>query len=163
MWKKIKDFPKYAVSDSGEVKNIASGITISQRTTSNGYLRVNLRRGNIKYEKPKSLTVHRLVAEAFLDNPNNFSQVNHIDGNKKNNAASNLEWCTASENIIHAYKANLMPSERSTAKAIRCIETGEIYSTARGAEKATGIYNGSINKACIGKAKSAGGFHWEYA
>ena len=75
----------------------------------NGYLYVSKQSGR----KTKHYYVHRLVAEAFIENPLNKPEVNHIDGNKRNNIVENLEWCTRGENIIHAYKTGLnTPSEK---------------------------------------------------
>jgi len=101
----IKQFPRYSVSNLGNVKNNMTGKTLSQRLASNGYLRVNLRTGLIKYEKPSVRSVHRLVAEAFLPPVEGKTYVNHKDCDKTNNNVDNLEWCTAQENSEHAYKA----------------------------------------------------------
>lgn len=70
-----------------------------------GYMLVDMRKDGKRYLK----CVHRLVAEAFIPNPQNKPQVNHIDGNKKNNCVENLEWCTCSENQYHAFKTSLKP------------------------------------------------------
>lgn len=67
-----------------------------------GYVYVNISKENKKH----NLRVHKLVAEAFIDNPNNLPQINHIDGNKRNNRADNLEWCDSSYNIKDMYKRN---------------------------------------------------------
>lgn len=69
-----------------------------------GYLEIKLQKGAIK----KPCRVHRLVAQAFIPNPNNLPQINHKDGDKKNNKATNLEWCDNSHNIKHAYENRLM-------------------------------------------------------
>ena len=69
----------------------------------NGYLIVNLCKNN----KSKNYLLHRLVAETFIPNPENKPDINHIDGNKKNNCVNNLEWCTKSENMQHAVKTGL--------------------------------------------------------
>ena len=70
-----------------------------------GYMLVDLR----KYGKRYMTLVHKLVADAFIPNPNNLPQINHKDGDKSNNCVSNLEWCTCSENQFHAFKHNLKP------------------------------------------------------
>lgn len=103
----IKEFPRYEVSNKGNVRNAVTKQILSKRLTTNGYYRVNVRLGNVKREKPSVRNVHRLVAMTFIDNPNNYPCVNHIDGNKLNNDTSNLEWCTASDNSKHAYMNNL--------------------------------------------------------
>lgn len=103
MFKTIKGFERYSVSNQGRVINSKTGKVLSQRKASNGYLRVNLRKGNIKYEKPHVTSVHRLVAEAFLERIPGKDYVNHKDLNKENNNVKNLEWCTAKENSQHVY------------------------------------------------------------
>lgn len=102
-FKTIKGFERYSVSNQGRVINSETGKVLSQRKASNGYLRVNLRKGNIKYEKPHVASVHRLVAEAFLERIPGKDYVNHKDLNKENNNVENLEWCTAKENSQHVY------------------------------------------------------------
>lgn len=122
-WKVIKEYPRYSVSDNGRVKNNASNKIISQRQATNGYMRVNVRTGAEKYEKPITLSVHRLVAEYFLPKVDGKEYVNHKDCDKTNNFASNLEWCTAKENSIHAYKSKPIYRDKrnsNIAKAQDC-------------------------------------------
>lgn len=85
IYKKIKGFERYSVSNFGNVRNDISGKILSQRKASNGYLRVNLRTGMVAYEKPTVVHVHRLVAKTFLSFIYGKTYVNHIDGNKQNN------------------------------------------------------------------------------
>jgi len=101
-WRSIKDFPDYAVSNFGRVKSIKTNKIRVLSKNSSGYIKLNLYKNNKEYLK----LVHRLVLKTFGDD-NNCLFVNHKDGNKENNNISNLEWCTRSENMIHAYKNNL--------------------------------------------------------
>lgn len=112
IWRDIKGYEgKYQVSNLGNVRSLmyhnAKGIKrislLKPATDGKGYLRCALSKNNIL----TTFKVHRLVAQAFIPNPNNYPQINHIDGNKKNNKVDNLEWCTNSINQIHAYSTNL--------------------------------------------------------
>jgi hypothetical protein len=103
-WKDVEGYEEcYQVSDSGEVKRIKTENSLLQHESNRKYLRVTLSK-NGKYRK---FSVHRLVAIAFIENPNNLPQVNHKDGDVLNNSASNLEWCTQSENQKHAFRTGL--------------------------------------------------------
>lgn len=89
---------KYQVTSWGRVWNVSAERFIAPQETEKGYLRVNLFDDSGKRVHRK---VHRLVANAFIPNPQNKPQVNHIDGNKKNNSVTNLEWVTNDENVAH--------------------------------------------------------------
>ena len=94
LWKKIEGFENYSVSDSGEVRNDVSGKPKCQQLNKrNGYYYVSLWKNNLEHKMP----VHRLVAIAFIDNPDNKPTVDHVDGNRTNNDAENLRWATYSE------------------------------------------------------------------
>lgn len=111
IWKKISDYNNYDVSNMGRVRRSKCTLINKNGISSNynekilkqedvkGYLRVTLSSGNVQ----KRIFVHRLVASHFLDNEHSKPCVNHLDGNKKNNKLSNLEWCTYSENETHSY------------------------------------------------------------
>lgn len=104
MWKDIQGFNgKYKINEKGEVYSVARNIIMAQQLGGNGYYKVGLRKDGTK----DRYIVHRLVAEHFIPNPHNKPQVNHVDGNPLNNNVDNLEWCTPSENSIHAFKTGL--------------------------------------------------------
>ena len=92
----------YTISSDGRVYSIRSGIYLKPRLSLDGYERVALCNGSIRRE----YRVHRLVAEAFLDNPNNLPQINHKDFNTLNNYLDNLEWCTNYDNAHYSIAAN---------------------------------------------------------
>lgn len=98
LFKKIEGFEGYYISTWGRVYSEKVNGFLKPFTTGKGYLKVDLHKNGKRTHKK----VHRLVAEAFIPNPLGKPQVNHIDGNKKNNSYTNLEWCTNQENQLHA-------------------------------------------------------------
>lgn len=152
LWKNIPGFEDcYQVSSSGRVRSLERQVKNSTHNlmrpiqemimnpwdNGNGYLVVSLSKNGMR----KNHYVHRLVAAAFIDNPDNKLYVNHIDYNKKNNAASNLEWCTQLENV--RYSAEHMKGERNK---YRISSTGEKYITIRRAKREKIKYRVNISR-----------------
>lgn len=114
-WRRSNDCPFFLVSSSGEVM-VADTLKMARiADNGNGYKQVQIMRGCKRYTR----YVHRLVAECFLDNPNNLREVNHKDGNKGNNAVDNLEWCTHGANIKHAYQTGLKKTTEKQREVAR--------------------------------------------
>lgn len=164
MMKKIQGFENYAVDESGNVFNIKRQKKLLLSVDRNGYLSVGLwQDGCVKRKK-----VHRLVAEAFILNPNNLPCVNHKDENKQNNKVDNLEWCTVQYN--NHYGKN-KPTVRAIAARKRrvCQYTADgklvaVYESACEAQRKTGIMQQNISKCCLQRKsfKTAGGFVWKF-
>lgn len=125
------------------------GTIMVLKDNGNGYLIVGIR----KDSKRKYPYIHRLVAEAFIPNPENKSDVNHKNGDKYDNRVLNLEWCTKSENMIHAISTGLRlqnGTDNHMAKSvINC--RGEVFGTIREAAKRYKVDNSSIVNVCKGK------------
>lgn len=157
IWKDIVGYEGlYCVSNYGRVKSLNYHRTGKERILKpgikNDYYFVIL----YKNGKTKFYLVHRLVTEAFIENPDNKPQVNHKNEWKWCNCVWNLEWCTAKYNINYGTRT------RRISKPIICIETGVIYNSVSDASKSLLIEDGNICKCCKGKIKSAGGLHWKY-
>jgi predicted metal-binding protein len=154
VWSTIKEFNKYEASNLGRIRNKETkkikNPSIRKR---DGYLEVSLQRDGKQYTK----TVHRLVAETFIDNPDNKYAINHIDGNKQNNNINNLEYCTKSENELH--KHNVLGIQ---VRKIKCTTNNIIYNSIAEASRITGISSANICSCCNGKRNIAGGYHWQY-
>lgn len=118
IWKDCKGYEGlYQVSNLGRVWNIKLQRYLKGSYDKDGYIRVNL---TAKNGKVKTERVHRLVALVFLDNPNNYPQVNHKDENKGNNCVDNLEWCDAKYNINYGTRNDRMAKTQS--RKIRCVD-----------------------------------------
>lgn len=159
-WKDIPNFNGlYQVSNNGNIKRTKDEYIFKKNKNSRGYRIITL----TKDKKEYSLSVHRLVAEAFIPNPNNLPQINHKDGNKLNNKIENLEWCTQSENMKHAYKNKLeIKSGKKVAQFDLDMKIIKIWDKIIEAEKEYKIAHGKITMVCKNKRKTAGGYIWRY-
>lgn len=143
--KTVKDYPNYEVSNLGYVRSKITGKTLKVSTDKRGYERVAVYRDGFK----KTITMHRIVAINFIDNPLKKPQVNHIDGNKKNNTVINLEWNTCQENIIHANATGLYREKnQATSDRMRIKLKGVSFNHKNVIDLQTGIFYESLTKAC---------------
>lgn len=176
VWKSVDGFEGYyEVSDTGNVRSVDRYITDScgktrllkgfmmkqteatGRINSDGYYVVNLHKNHKSYV----IAVHRIVATAFIENPDNYPTVNHIDGNKHNNNVRNLEWASYKTNNVHALK-NALRKPRGT-RVYQYDATGNFiakYCSVCNASKHTGVSRSMISHCINGRSKSAGGYLW---
>lgn len=188
IWKDIKGFEGlYQISNYGNIKSLErtfeyigknqfgefktikkhKEMIIKQSINGNGYYQVCLRKENIK----KNLLVHRLIAEAFIDNPDNKPTINHIDGNRLNNSINNLEWATMLEQQIHRVyylghkniigekcrNARIQQQKRKVKRS-----DGIIFDSIKEAANGNESLRKNINKCVRGHQKTAGGYSWQY-
>ncbi|MCD8210460.1 MAG: HNH endonuclease [Prevotella sp.] len=163
MWKKYYYKDKetdYSVSTEGEVRRDSTNHILSQ-SYQQDYKFVTLTID----KKQKRMRVHRLVAETFMQNPENKPYVNHIDGNRSNNNIDNLEWVTPAENVQHAVNIGLIKGSRAKA-VIQYNLNGDrmmIFSSATEAAEETGSSQSKITMCCQKKRETANGYQWRYA
>lgn len=168
LWKSVSGLEeKYEVSNFGRIKNKRTGRVRKTPTGKRGYPVFSAKREDGKF---LLITVHSCVAKAFLPNPNNLPQVNHIDGNKENNFLTNLEWCTAQENNLHARKMGLHKSD-GDKPVLQKDDFGNviaIYKSISEASRKTKIARCNIGAVIHGynynghKQIRAGGYRWEF-
>ncbi len=179
IWKPVKGFEGiYEISNFGRLKSFKTdknGFILQQTNKKNGYFSVVLKSRFLT----KHTRIHRLVAEAFIDNPENKKEVNHIDLNKQNNHFKNLEWVTPKENIKHAMEngvnfcakmieSNIAKSKRILQKSLDGVEIA-VYKNSKIASEQTGVCRRNILQVA-GKSEykkgmvrsQAGGFKWEF-
>ena len=174
--KEIDDFSGYYISENGDVfskkgqwpnimRKLKPGISRF------GYCRITLHKDKKQFHK----SVHRLVAEAFIPNPENKIDVNHKNGIKTDNRIENLEWATRSENIKHSYSVlgtkpnkpwkNRFGKQHNRSKIVIQIKDGktiEQFGSLLEAERKTGIDHSSISMCCRNKRHTAGTYKWAY-
>ena len=157
----------YQVSNLGRVKSLNYNKTkkpqlLKPIVYNKKYLQVFLYKNGEYTHKP----IHRLVAQAFIQNPENKPEVNHKDENPNNNTVDNLIWATYKENANWGTAIDRMritlTNREDQSKQVQCIETKIIYKSVRDAERQTNIRHQNISYACNGKYKKAGGYHWKF-
>lgn len=184
IWKNIEGYENYQVSNLGRVKSLNYHHSGKEHIlkcilNSSGYYKVNL----YKDGKTKNLTIHRLVARAFIPNPENKSCIDHINTDKADNRVENLRWCTYKENMgnpltkaRHAEIAESQKGEKghwfgvlgkhhhSSKPVVQFTKDGYFvkkWDSTSDVERELKIYNSSISACCKGRIKSAGGYSWK--
>lgn len=166
IWKDVRGYEgTYQVSDKGNVRSLPistktkrfSGKELTQMIDCVGYKVVNLSR--------KTYKVHRLVAEAFLDNPNGYPQVNHKDENKTNNDANNLEWCTAEYNNNYGTRNKRISLNGGRPIVQFDLKGNEVkrWRSSASAARFYGVARTTITGCCAGRQHTSCGFIWRYA
>ena len=148
------------MSNLGRVKSLRRNIILKSKIERNGYERVILSTNNIR----KGYYIHRLVANAFIPNPDNLSQVNHKDENKANNCISNLEWCTPKYNTNYG-TGNKRRARSQSKKVIQFKPDGTFvkeWESIREIERNLGFDHSNISRCCRGKYACAYGYLWKY-
>lgn len=167
IWKEIPwTDGEYAVSNFGRVLALPRIVKfgfqfrttdkkiLSQIDNGHGYFYVTI--------YGKKHYVHRLVAEAFVENPDNLPNINHKDENTSNNFAENLEWCTQKYNCNYGSHNEKLKNSIRSKYAVINLETGEIYRAPIEVEEILGIHRDGISRCCRTGKGTAGGFHWRY-
>ena len=155
-WKDIPGYEGlYQASNHGDIRSLprttTKGGVLKPKLGKEGYFKVQLCRNG----KVKDFHIHRLVAKAFLPNPNSLPQVNHRDLNKINNCVSNLEWCTSQYNVDYSNSKRVLQFDKNGNFIQAWKSTKEI-------ERKLKIRNGNISNCCHGRYKTAGGYVWRY-
>ena len=165
IWKDIEEYEGlYQVSNLGRVKRVNTNRILSSDINSQGYLRVKLSKNSTKSNK----RIHRLVAQAFIPNPENKPQVNHIDEDKINKLVSNLNWMTAKENNNHGTRNARMGESISKSNSIPIIATNLTtdesteFCSGKDCARQFGLDQGNITKVLKGRLKQTGGYTFKY-
>lgn len=149
---------RYAITEDGKVWSYRYQKFLKPETTFNGYHRVNLTdsEGVVKHHR-----VHRLVADAYIPNtdPEEKTQVNHINERKTDNRVENLEWVSPKENVNYGTRTEKI--RQKVSKPVYCVELDQVFVSQTAAAQALGIFPASISSCVRGKQKTAGGYHWE--
>lgn len=152
--KDLKNFEGlYAATEEGQIWSYKSKKYLKGTICGSGYLTVKLNK--------KTYYVHRLIAETFLDNPDNLPVVNHKDENKLNNRLENLEYCSYSGNRTHGTLSERLAQK--SRKKVYCVELDKTFNSVNDAAAFISRTQSGISDCLCGRQKTCGGYHWEYS
>ena len=161
IWKDIKGYEGlYQVSNLGRVKRVTTGRILKGMNSGSGYVQVGLYKQGVISRK----LIHRSVAQAFIPNQENKSEVNHIDEDKTNNNVNNLEWSTRTENINHGTRNERVSKIKSIPIIATNLKTGEsreFYGTSECARQ-LGLNHSHITNVLKGRRRQTGGYTFKY-
>ena len=158
-WREVKEYNHYEVNQFGEIRHRIRKKILKPRIN-NGYQYVNFKING----KNINFSVHRIVANAFIPNPNGYTEVNHKDYNRSNNCVDNLEWVSSSQNKYHAFLKE--ENKKSRGKAVnQYTEEGiliKTFDTITEAAQALGCCVAAISNCCLRRTKTSQGFLWSF-
>ena len=159
-WREVKEYSNYEVNQLGEIRHKKRQKILKPRDNNGGYQYVNFKING----KNTNFAVHRIVANAFIPNPNGYTEVNHKDYNKKNNCVDNLEWVSSSQNKQHSYLKQ--ENKKSRGKAVNQYTKEGIFlktfDSVSDAAKELGCCVAAISNCCLGRTKTSQGFRWSF-
>ena len=160
-WRTVKEYSNYEVNQFGEIRHKKRKQILKPRRNNGGYLYVNFKING----KNTNFAIHRIVANAFIPNPNGYIEVNHKDYDRTNNSVSNLEWVTSSQNKRHAYLK--LENKTSRGKAVEQYSKNndyiKTYDSVSAAADAMGCCIAAISNCCLGRTKTSQGYRWRFA
>ena len=151
LWRDWPQDPRIKVSNKGNVVSCKRGACSPYKV---GHDRCGYQR--VKASRQPQL-VHRLVADTWIDNPNHYKEVNHINGDKDDNRVENLEWVTHSQNMRHAGRTGLIKGT-----PVRIVETGEVFESITECARRIGGSQANISHCLAGRHSTCRGYHFEY-
>lgn len=157
---RVRSLKRVFIDTIGRTRHFNEIILNPKLKNGSNYLIVSLYKHIDHKHISKDYHIHRLVAKAFIPNPDNLPQINHKDENKLNNRIDNLEWCTQEYNLN--YGTRLKRLAKSKSKPVLCVETGIIYPSINEASKMTNICRTSISKVLNKKTPAVYGYHWKF-
>ena len=160
-WRTVQECDKYEVNQFGEIRHKKRKQVLAPRINKGGY-------GYVAFVidgERKNFAIHRIVANAFIPNPTEATEVNHKDYNKLNNCADNLEWVTSSENKTHAYKKieNKIVRGKPVEQYTKTGEYIKTFDSVSDAAKEMNCCIAAISNCCLGRSKTSMGFQWRFS
>lgn len=160
-WRIVDEYDHYEVNKKGEIRHRVRKQVLKPRLNPGGYAYVSF---NIRGHR-KNFAIHRIVAKAFIPNPNDYPEINHKDYNRANNCVDNLEWVNSSQNKQHMFLKE--ENKNCRGKEVeQYTKTGEYIRTFASlsvAAKEMGCTVGALSNCCLGRSKTSMGYQWKFS